>query len=84
MFRHSLAGRPGSRLARSLLLGAALSAALAAPALANPFETTLANGMKLIVKEDRRAPSVVPWFGAAPARWTNRTASRASPTSSST
>ena len=66
MFRHSLAGRPGSRLARSLLLGAALSAALAAPALANPFETTLANGMKLIVKEDRRAPSVVHmvWYRA--------------------
>ena len=28
MFRHSLAGRPGSRLARSLLLGAALGFAL--------------------------------------------------------
>lgn len=26
---------------------------------ANPYETTLANGMKVIVKEDRRAPSVV-------------------------
>ena len=37
----------------------ALSAALAGPALANPFERTLPNGMKLIVKEDRRAPSVV-------------------------
>ena len=48
MFRHTLASLPGSRLARSLLLGAALSAALAAPALANPFETTLANGMKLV------------------------------------
>ncbi|MBL8434057.1 MAG: insulinase family protein [Zoogloea sp.] len=36
-----------------------LSAAFAAPALANPFESTLPNGMKLIVKEDRRAPSVV-------------------------
>ena len=66
MFRHTLASLPGSRLARSLLLGAALSAALAAPALANPFETTLANGMKLIVKEDRRAPSVVHmvWYRA--------------------
>ena len=37
----------------------ALAAALAGPALANPFERTLPNGMKLIVKEDRRAPSVV-------------------------
>ena len=58
MFRHPLA--------RSLILGAALAAPLAQPALANPFETTLANGMKLIVKEDRRAPSVVPmvWYRA--------------------
>ena len=58
MFRHPLA--------RSLILGAALAAPLAQPALANPFETTLANGMKLIVKEDRRAPSVVHmvWYRA--------------------
>lgn len=34
-------------------------------ALANPFETTLENGLKVIVKEDRRAPSVVHmlWYG---------------------
>ncbi len=53
-------------LARSLTLGAVLAATLAQPALANPFETTLANGMKLIVKEDRRAPSVVHmvWYRA--------------------
>lgn len=53
-------------LARSLILGAALAAPLTQPALANPFETTLANGMKLIVKEDRRAPSVVHmvWYRA--------------------
>jgi zinc protease len=53
-------------LARTLMLSAALTAALAPPALANPFETTLANGMKLIVKEDRRAPSVVHmvWYRA--------------------
>ncbi len=46
---------------RRLRVGAAvaLSAALAAPAWANPFESRLPNGMKLIVKEDRRAPSVV-------------------------
>lgn len=30
-----------------------------APASANPFETTLANGLKLIVKEDHRAPTLV-------------------------
>lgn len=39
------------------LLGACLLAAL--PALANPYETTLANGLKVVVKEDRRAPTVV-------------------------
>jgi len=74
-------------LARSLTLGAVLAAALAQPALANPFETTLANGMKLIVKEDRRAPSVVHmvWYRAtAAARWTNPKACPASPTCSST
>ena len=44
--------RPPARKppARGLLPGATLSAALAPPVLANPFETTLANGMKLIVK----------------------------------
>lgn len=34
-----------------------LSATL--PAQANPFETTLDNGMKVVVREDRRAPSAV-------------------------
>ncbi|TVT57118.1 MAG: insulinase family protein [Azoarcus sp. PHD] len=42
---------------RLLLAGATLLLSLGAHA--NPFETTLANGMKVIVKEDRRAPSVV-------------------------
>ncbi len=38
---------------------------LAAPAFSNPYEMTLANGLKVIVKEDRRAPSVVHmlWYG---------------------
>lgn len=36
-----------------------LAAGLAGSALANPFETTLKNGLKLIVKEDRRAPTAV-------------------------
>ena len=52
---------PFSRLCRSIwrltLISACLSATL--PAQANPFETTLDNGMKIIVREDRRAPSVV-------------------------
>ncbi|KAF7600464.1 MAG: peptidase M16 [Candidatus Dactylopiibacterium carminicum] len=43
-------------LALRALLGACLLAAL--PALANPFETTLDNGLKVIVKEDHRAPTV--------------------------
>lgn len=49
---------------RSALLAAALVAG-AGPVCANPFETTLENGMKVIVKEDRRAPSVVHmvWYG---------------------
>lgn len=38
---------------------------LCSSALANPYETTLPNGMEIIVKEDRRAPSVVHmvWYG---------------------
>jgi zinc protease len=40
-----------------LALGVSLSATL--PAQANPFEATLDNGMKVVVREDRRAPSVV-------------------------
>ena len=43
--------------ARALLVSSALAIPLSA--LANPYETTLTNGMKVIVKEDRRAPSVV-------------------------
>jgi zinc protease len=47
--------------ARTLLRAVLIGGALATPvtALANPYETTLTNGMKVIVKEDRRAPSVV-------------------------
>jgi zinc protease len=44
-------------LAASALAGAALSAA--APARAQVHEDTLANGMRLLVKEDRRAPVAV-------------------------
>jgi zinc protease len=47
-----------SPLRRSLVcLALGLSATM--PAQANPFETTLDNGMKVVVREDRRAPSVV-------------------------
>jgi len=44
-----------------LLAGLALSA----PAFSNPYEMTLDNGLKIIVKEDHRAPSVVHmvWYG---------------------
>lgn len=50
-----------SRITGTMLAGLLL----AGPAGANPFETTLDNGLKVIVKEDRRAPSVVHmlWYG---------------------
>lgn len=53
------------RLAALTTLAAA-ALILGAPAAANPFETMLDNGMKVIVKEDRRAPSVVHmvWYKA--------------------
>ncbi|NJD26445.1 MAG: insulinase family protein [Betaproteobacteria bacterium] len=41
------------------LLPLLLAPALALPAAANPFETTLKNGLRVIVKEDRRAPTAV-------------------------
>lgn len=52
-FRHAARG--------ALLTGALLSGTfLASTAVqANPYETTLSNGMKVIVKEDHRAPSAV-------------------------
>ena len=46
---------------------AALAVTVApAPTLANPYETTLANGLRVIVKEDRRAPTAVHmvWYRA--------------------
>lgn len=45
------------RILLSCLLAAALG--VSAPAGANPFETTLKNGLRVIVKEDHRAPTVV-------------------------
>jgi len=44
---------------RTLFAGMALSVLAAMPVHANPFETLLSNGMRVIVKEDHRAPSIV-------------------------
>lgn len=54
-------GRPAASVTRWCRgLTAALVGWLAVgAALANPFETQLDNGMRVVVKEDRRAPSVV-------------------------
>jgi zinc protease len=41
------------------LLFALIAPGLIAAAQANPFETTLKNGLRVIVKEDRRAPTAV-------------------------
>ena len=53
----------------ALLLGASL------PARANPFEHTLANGLRVIVKEDKRAPTAVHmvWYRAGSMDETNGT-----------
>ncbi|MCB1896953.1 MAG: insulinase family protein [Zoogloeaceae bacterium] len=45
-------------LSKGLLLALSIGC-ISLPVSANPFETTLDNGLKVIVKEDRRAPSVV-------------------------
>src|SRR5574337_40806 len=47
------------QLLRCSVGGLGLGLLLAGAAQANPFETTLPNGLKVIVKEDRRAPSAV-------------------------
>ncbi|MDR0440808.1 MAG: insulinase family protein [Candidatus Accumulibacter sp.] len=54
------------RLAARLIFSAALALSLSAPAWANPFEHRLANGLRVIVKEDNRAPTVVHmvWYRA--------------------
>jgi zinc protease len=41
------------------ILALLAAGAMSSPAFANPFETSLANGLRVIVKEDHRAPSVV-------------------------
>jgi zinc protease len=52
--------------ARPILPAAALALSFSAPAWANPFEHPLANGLRVIVKEDRRAPTAVHmvWYRA--------------------
>jgi len=52
------------RLLSSLIVVTAISTTAAA--LANPYETTLANGLHVIVKEDHRAPTAVQmvWYRA--------------------
>ena len=51
---------------RNATLFAAMLAALPALTFANPFETKLSNGLRVIVKEDRRAPVAVHmvWYRA--------------------
>jgi zinc protease len=53
------------RLAASLLVSIAALGAPGAPR-ADPYERTLANGLRVIVKEDRRAPTVahLVWYRA--------------------
>jgi zinc protease len=63
------------RAAGAPLLAAALILSLPAPARANPFEHTLANGLRVIVKEDTRAPTAVHmvWYRAGSMDETNGT-----------
>ncbi|HLA34073.1 MAG TPA: pitrilysin family protein [Rhodocyclaceae bacterium] len=51
---------------RSLVTVALTLAVSSAPTFANPYEKQLANGLRVIVKEDRRAPTVVHmvWYRA--------------------
>ena len=61
------------RYSRLISLCLALAASL--PVLANPFETQLNNGLRVIVKEDRRAPTVahMVWYRAGSMDETNGT-----------
>ena len=61
---------------RSVTLAAVMAAVcLSLPAWANPFEHRLANGLRVIVKEDRRAPTVahMVWYRAGSMDETNGT-----------
>ncbi|MDR1934622.1 MAG: insulinase family protein [Candidatus Accumulibacter sp.] len=67
------------RAVRLLVSTAAVAAvavvAISAPVWANPFEHRLANGLRVIVKEDRRAPTAVHmvWYRAGSMDETNGT-----------
>ncbi|HEX5393305.1 MAG TPA: pitrilysin family protein [Rhodocyclaceae bacterium] len=54
-----------NRFTRTVLIAAG-AGLLSAPAWANPFEKTLSNGLKVVVREDHRAPTVVNmvWYKA--------------------
>src|SRR5260370_489269 len=56
--------RPSPKHALSALIAATLLSSAAA--LANPYETTLPNGLHVIVKEDHRAPTALQmvWYKA--------------------
>ncbi|MFT3962505.1 M16 family metallopeptidase [Propionivibrio sp.] len=65
-----------SQIPRIIRLAAAAAVlALAASAWANPFERQLTNGLRIIVKEDRRAPTAVHmvWYRAGSMDETNGT-----------
>ncbi len=65
-----------SRITRHLLpLAASLMTLVPSVALANPYEQQLANGLRVIVKEDRRAPTAVlmTWYRAGSMDETNGT-----------
>jgi len=57
------------------LLGAIVLSAISTSVWSNPFEHRLANGMRVIVKEDRRAPTAVHmvWYRAGSMDETNGT-----------
>ncbi|MDR0576023.1 MAG: insulinase family protein [Candidatus Accumulibacter sp.] len=62
-------------ISRIILAASAAILALSTPARANPFERQLANGLRVIVKEDRRAPTAVHmvWYRAGSMDETNGT-----------
>jgi predicted Zn-dependent peptidase len=54
-----LAESPHFPMRIKYLLTLLVAGGLASAAIANPYETTLKNGLRVIVKEDRRAPTAV-------------------------
>ena len=66
---------PMCHIQRFIRLAAAAAFALSLPAWGNPFEHQLANGLRVIVKEDRRAPTAVHmvWYRAGSMDETNGT-----------